>query len=55
MRTRFFRLKMLVLFASGALLPAFIISCEKAAKTAQIAFFDALGENAIASILGGGG
>ncbi len=51
MRTRFLRLKILALFASGALLPGFIISCEKAAKTAQLGFFEALGENAVTSIL----
>ena len=51
MRTRFLRLKILALFASGALLPGFIISCEKAAKTLQLGFFEALGEHAA----GGGG
>ncbi len=51
MPKRFLRLKMLALFVSGALLPGFIISCEKAAKTFQLGFFEALGETAA----GGGG
>ena len=51
MRTRFLRLKILALFASGALLPGFIVSCKKAAKTAQLGFFEGLGFNASTLIL----
>ena len=37
---------MLALFVSGALLPGFIVSCEKAAKTVQLGFLEGLGFNA---------
>jgi len=43
MRSQLFRIKVLALFASGALLPGFLINCEKAAKSVQIGFFEQLG------------
>ncbi len=43
MRSRLFRIKVLALLASGVLLPGFIISCEKAVKSIQIGFFEAIG------------
>ncbi len=48
MSTRFLRLKMLALLVSGALLPGFIVSCEKAVKTVQLGFLEGLGFNAAA-------
>ena len=43
MRSRLFRIKALALLASGVLLPGLLISCEKAVKSIQIGFFEALG------------
>ncbi len=60
MRSRLFRIKVLALFASGAVLPAFIVSCEKAFKTVQLGFLEGLGFNSSTPLVqatqaGGGG
>lgn len=51
MRSRSFRMKVLALFASGAVLPAFIVSCEEAFKTVQLGFLDGLGFNSSTLLL----
>ena len=60
MRWRLFRIKVLALSVGGAVLPAFIVSCEKAFKTVQLGFLEGLGFNSSMLLLqatqaGGGG